>query len=908
MQSFAKQCSEAKLDKTCPFHVLAQAAIHAYYLTPYSKQEDKRPQDVNRRHHGGVHVSSVAINVDLMIALYLKYAPALLTDLMIDSKLDEKKVKLLKLAAIYHDSANVSEVVGDEKAHADNFRRDMKLLGFTDQEIEPFAIAIQEKDGKLGNAKLPDAKADPKTIFQKILHDADCLDIIRVAGENFRKEFLEIIHDLKSHNGFMQEINHIIQNHHETIQMFSGDSKSVTSDLHKYCEFSENCYLSVYETMKDMLTKQILFELLKKGAIVTLAEINLNRFSILELFNRRNSLVVNTAIESLTKLAIHDEKKSSSSSSLAVKDPVQHLMNNGGCFVRSLRVNELTNELKTLELNATILADHKIQSPDHLKSYINAQKGDTVFTPKGFKWRPCSFIESGLPIKIFSTTDANTITLIIDPNLYKRSITSYFYKRNATSNKASYGLFKYDRPLGYLKNKIDIAGIRNKLREMEARRRGIEYDPHLHYYGNNTLDHSEILGSYQKEGIVGIIVGEGEQAARDALLFRARLNAPLPAFYRYSPTTQMVTLSDSDILRQAHLASQNSPLVDMIKYLNTEVIQSPANALFIVDHDIIERWVDTILLIPVITKSLCCNLNGIDTVTADKLRNYFNQLLLYNPKTVNDITDIISLKVTELDGILTANIEGFAQDEKDLADHDRFILKNVLHRLENYLLNIQTMQSVDDEKLTQCLLSEISPSSLPNIKNLSVGKPISPLNPIKYEFIHTTKANVTCVAWVKEGDPCIEFYLPNKRVLQATTTMLPEIAIQYTQTKIASFNQLLKTPEVSQCLAKLGIHRSQFALVKYAGKHRLTIDLDVADSKNADEQIKNFVKLLTLVNPSKTKITESTTKKQGLREVLITIPDVQYIELIQASLLNRMGIQASLTAEDSKTASITYKK
>ena len=149
MPTLLEGVNSGKLSQESEFEEIAQAAIETYYLIPYPGKEDRRPTTVNRKLHGGVHVASVAHNVELFIELYKKYNKKLLIN-QNGEPFTEQDVKLLKLSAIYHDSANKSEIIGIEKEHADNFRRDMLLLGFTAEVIEPFALAIQEKDGALG--------------------------------------------------------------------------------------------------------------------------------------------------------------------------------------------------------------------------------------------------------------------------------------------------------------------------------------------------------------------------------------------------------------------------------------------------------------------------------------------------------------------------------------------------------------------------------------------------------------------------------------------------------------------------------------------------------------------------------------------------------------------------------------
>lgn len=162
MKSFSR-----KLDKDSPFIDIAQAAIEIYYLKPYPNKSPSVRPHINRKFHGGTHVSSTALNIDLFIALYQKYKPELLKN-HLGNPLSPKEIELIKLMAIYHDSANVSETMGDEIKHAHNFTDDMISLGYNEDEIKPFAMAIQNKETTHSSES-----KEAKNIYQILLEDAD---------------------------------------------------------------------------------------------------------------------------------------------------------------------------------------------------------------------------------------------------------------------------------------------------------------------------------------------------------------------------------------------------------------------------------------------------------------------------------------------------------------------------------------------------------------------------------------------------------------------------------------------------------------------------------------------------------------------------------------------------------------
>src|SRR5205814_847738 len=90
--------------------------------------------------------------------------------------------------------------------------------------------------------------------------------------------------------------------------------------------------------------------------------------------------------------------------------------------------------------------------------------------------------------------------------------------------------------------------------EMNRKRKGLEEDPGLRYFGRAQLECNEILlSSYQY--IVGIgLTGYDQNSAMAALkIYEENQNAPV-RFYRYSPDTGMVEITHNDVIAQAQAA------------------------------------------------------------------------------------------------------------------------------------------------------------------------------------------------------------------------------------------------------------------------------------------------------------------------------------------------------------------
>ena len=199
MMSRFDELREARnLSRDTSFEDIAQACIEVRYLPPYVGKRDasRNKSRVNRVLHGGVHAARTAMSTELFIDIYKKYTPEFVVNSS-GEKLTKQDIKLLKLAAVYHDSANTSETKGVPKEHADNFRQDMMLLGYENSEIEPFAEAIENKD-----------TASSKNFITKIIHDADCLEIIRCCSgkDKFKKNYLDSFNDLNQYTEFNIEL------------------------------------------------------------------------------------------------------------------------------------------------------------------------------------------------------------------------------------------------------------------------------------------------------------------------------------------------------------------------------------------------------------------------------------------------------------------------------------------------------------------------------------------------------------------------------------------------------------------------------------------------------------------------------------------------------------------------------
>ena len=435
---FAKLIVEAKIDAKSRFEEIAQLAVNCYYLPPYPGQKDLHPHNVNRKHHGGLHACSTAMNMEMQIAFYRKHFPHLLVS-PDGTPLDEETIKLLKLACIYHDSANTREVFHNELLQALKFEQDMLLLEFNPEKVKNIAKALAEKD----------SKEISTNIHHDLIHDSDCLDILRMIDKaKFRRNELKILKHCKGIPEALAELNEIISNHSETYQIIlkknSGESISQT---HLNCEFSENCFLSLKQIETNILQYLIVAECLEKGKIITTSQIE--DLNILDIYNRK-SKKVKSLIDRLTKQA--DEKKQIIS--IDLKEPY---------LIRGLK--KVESEFEQLYKNNFALQDEKITNSEELKEYVETHPS----CPTGFQWRPCTLVIPSVPIRLFN----NDILRVIIDLKSKTTLCSYFYKKVAYSSKIKSDTFVYNPKNGGCKNKLSLDKLKSKIIEQNERRQGI---------------------------------------------------------------------------------------------------------------------------------------------------------------------------------------------------------------------------------------------------------------------------------------------------------------------------------------------------------------------------------------------------------------------------------------------------
>jgi hypothetical protein len=178
--------------------------IYSYpYVDPVELAHfEERSGRIARIVHGLMHVCRAAFYVPVLANLYRKYEDA---DAL---RLTADEIKLLQIAVLFHDSARDNEE--DDNTDHDSalilYFYLTKILNLSEQTAAVFAEAVMNKDPRkeayfviinLESATTfwqATAPRETKSIYQKIIHDADCLDIIR-ARDHFNAEYLAFYQD-----------------------------------------------------------------------------------------------------------------------------------------------------------------------------------------------------------------------------------------------------------------------------------------------------------------------------------------------------------------------------------------------------------------------------------------------------------------------------------------------------------------------------------------------------------------------------------------------------------------------------------------------------------------------------------------------------------------------------------------
>jgi hypothetical protein len=196
-----------------------QKRVIPLYQVPY-------PNGENRHWHGVTHACRVVLFSQILGAIYR------------DSGFAESKTKgNLQIAAGLHDCARLNDGIDlwDKESGA-KAKAVLQDLGATQEEAVFFEKAVAEKDSKT-----------PESVEQRIIHDADCIEILRYlhSVKDFKAEKLWMMKELDSDlvNQFIAEATLWIQlTEKPEIKAFIETSKNPYACLHQILDHVNKHY------------------------------------------------------------------------------------------------------------------------------------------------------------------------------------------------------------------------------------------------------------------------------------------------------------------------------------------------------------------------------------------------------------------------------------------------------------------------------------------------------------------------------------------------------------------------------------------------------------------------------------------------------------------------------------------
>jgi hypothetical protein len=232
-------------------------AFENFYALPYLMEPAEEDQIV-RFHHGIAHANRVANYIPIFANLFKKY------DNLASLQLRDDDLKLLQLTALFHDTARESD--GTDEWDEDSgilLYLYLKAIGIDEKKAIILAEAIANKDrdetskyykelhinsdGKMAWFAAPPRE---KNIYQILLHDSDCLDIIR-ARNHFKGKKLDFFKKIAQKNdGAFKEMAHLITKARSIIET-QGDSRQVPKKNIKILYEQKDSYIRSLETFQQ---------------------------------------------------------------------------------------------------------------------------------------------------------------------------------------------------------------------------------------------------------------------------------------------------------------------------------------------------------------------------------------------------------------------------------------------------------------------------------------------------------------------------------------------------------------------------------------------------------------------------------------------------------------------------------
>lgn len=524
---------------------IIQFALKKYYLIPYPDVESEN--GIFRDFHGGDHAIRTSILVDFFVTLYRRYYPEGLVKPG-NTDFDLMDLKLVRLAAIYHDSANTSEVFHDEIKHAENFYRDMLLLGFPNERVRIVAWSMAHKD-----------TSGLKNIFQRLIHDADCVEYLRILVCEVSDEELDIKNIGLLQNKYFFKFR----------EDFLDFKKLIDVNLRQRYDAALNTLQDIISLQKQFIIKtctsqsKIFFQTLlnpyryyKEQVQAIYADMMENLLEKDQLyFPQRRIQPLDDTLNPADKFLVLDQC-----------DNYLHMLDQPEVFLDDNRDTKLLQHSLLLKMFHNGEVFIRRLDTDNGSSRV---REELKCIDEHVKFRPATLVMSGVPILNYGHPKylAGILIDALNTNVY------HAYKENVCSDLIGVNNFTFDRTANRCKDKKTLDIMRGKIQEIEMRRRGHAHDNYNSYYGQASIRHNEMLIKYQKTNIIGLVVGDSPESAKDALNLYLILQNPSLNFYYYSHLFGLFKLSTSQVLSLAGISIKAVPQPPTISRLEEDTVR-----------------------------------------------------------------------------------------------------------------------------------------------------------------------------------------------------------------------------------------------------------------------------------------------------------------------------------------------
>ncbi len=239
-------------------------------------------EEIARFYHGIQHVSRAAVYIPIFANLYRRYGNQQALEL------SQEELKLLQIAVLFHDAAREDEEedLWDHESATLLYFYLTRILNLTKNLAKKMAEAVANKDWSFGKPYLVLDEINgevlwslkrvlnlSKNIYQQLIHDSDCLDVIRARDlfNGKKLDFYQEVVCLDKQNRALDEMAELIIRARSLIEL-EGDARGRTKAKIKKVYENENAYSTILNDIHNG-NYLILEALYAKGQLLSKEEL-----------------------------------------------------------------------------------------------------------------------------------------------------------------------------------------------------------------------------------------------------------------------------------------------------------------------------------------------------------------------------------------------------------------------------------------------------------------------------------------------------------------------------------------------------------------------------------------------------------------------------------------------------------